>query len=434
MSEDKPLLNGEIFNGRFNVFVANKNDLFFHGSSALASNLVSFPVGVDFTYILENVNVDAEIDQLRGNAPEDKNSILTRLGIPDIAFFSNVKSAMLYLQRPQNDIQSKCEGKCIHAFELNQDDVHIMVMNDVYNVFQIIQYIINNPEFLQSPEVTSILEDVDGANDEEKLNYLFGNFYCIKEDVFAYNFMYDIEHEYEYDYLDINQDFLNQITPESENEFHYAGTGTRLFGRFSVTIWDLPLVRIFSAYFAANPLYNIRGCGNNLIEMGIIGSNRVNGEHSHFDPSITMEHFHPEVVFFEQLKILKRLYTHPIDWQHNILTDNTRYIKPYLNQLEKFKIINFNDYSGDIYETTIWTLLIYEILSAHNPDTCNMVSAPVALLSHYLEPYSLCMETAIINRTRENYLLDMRNVTWDNVFHVISTNLYEDSSICIFIL
>ena len=46
MSEDKPLLNGEIFNGRFNVFVANKNDLFFHGSSALASNLVSFPVGV----------------------------------------------------------------------------------------------------------------------------------------------------------------------------------------------------------------------------------------------------------------------------------------------------------------------------------------------------------------------------------------------------
>jgi hypothetical protein len=36
------------------------------------------------------------------------------------------------------------------------------------------------------------------------------------------------------------------------------------------------------------------------------------------------------------------------------------------------------------------------------------------------------MEAAIINRTQQNYLLDMRNVTWDNVFHVISTNLFNE--------
>jgi hypothetical protein len=55
-----------------------------------------------------------------------------------------------------------------------------------------------------------------------------------------------------------------------------------------------------------------------------------------------------------------------------------------------------------------------------------MKSAPVALLSHYLEPYSICMDRAIVNRIQENYLLDMRQVTWENAFNVISTNLFNE--------
>ena len=422
MAEDESLLNGEIFNDHFNIFVGNKNDLFFHGSSALASNLVSFPVGIHFSDTLYNVSVNNQIDRIRVNDPEDKNSILTRLGSPDIAFFSNIESAMLYLQRPHTNIQSKCEGKCINAFELNQN-VNIMVMNDVYNIYKIINYIIDTPSFLGSQKVRNILDYVEGYSDGERLNYLFTNFYCIEEDIFDYNYEYDEEDE-EYEYLIMSIYFRRQIRLQ-DNEYYYRGN--RLFGRFSVTTWDLPLCRIFSAFFAANPHYNIQGCGNNLIEMGILGSNRYIGN-DYIDPAIRMQHFHPEVIFFEQLKILNRLYTHPIDWQYNIVKDNTRYIKPYLNELEKYKIINFNDYSGDIYETTIWTLLIYESLSISTNSRCSMISAPVALLSHYLEPYSMCMETdiAIINRTQENYLIDMRQVAWDNVFNVISTNLFNE--------
>jgi hypothetical protein len=414
-----PLLNGEVFNDHFNIFVGNKNDLFFHGSSALASNVISFPVGRQFSDTLYNARVNNQIDD-----PEDKNSILTRLGNPDIGFFSNIESAMLYSGgKPTiTNSERKCKGKCINAFELNQR-VYIMVMNDVYNVYKIIEYIIYNPNFLQSQKVRNILDNVEGDNDKERLNYLFTNFYCTEEDVFDYDYEYD-DHDEEYEYLVINRDFLSQIIFPDNDYYYYRGN--RLFGRYSVTIWDLPLYRIFSAFFAANPGYNIQGCGNNLIDMGIIGSNRYNGSHDHIDTRITMETFHPEVVFFEQLKVLNRLYTHPIDWQHNISKDNTRYIKPYLNQLEKFKIINFNDYSGDIYDTTLWTLLIYESLSISTNSRCSMISAPVALLSHYLEPYSMCMDSAIINRTQENYLLDMQNVTWNNVFNVISTNLLNE--------
>ena len=282
MAEDESLLNGEIFNDHFNIFVGNKNDLFFHGSSALASNLVSFPVGIHFSDTLYNVSVNNQIDRIRVNDPEDKNSILTRLGSPDIAFFSNIESAMLYLQRPHTNIQSKCEGKCINAFELNQN-VNIMVMNDVYNIYKIINYIIDTPSFLGSQKVRNILDYVEGYSDGERLNYLFTNFYCIEEDIFDYNYEYDEEDE-EYEYLIMSIYFRRQITLQ-DNEYYYRGN--RLFGRFSVTTWDLPLCRIFSAFFAANPHYNIQGCGNNLIEMGILGSNRYIGN-DYIDPAIRM--------------------------------------------------------------------------------------------------------------------------------------------------
>lgn len=263
MEEDEPLLNEEVFNNYFNIFVGNKNDLFFHGSSDLASNLLSFPVWIHFFDTLYNAPVNNQIYRIRVNDPEDKNSILTRLGSPDIAFFTNIESAMLYLQRPQTNIQSKCEGKCIHVFELNQN-VNIMVMNDVYNVYKIIKYIIDTPEFLRSDKFRIILDYVEGDSDKERLNYLFTNFYCIEEDVFYYKYEYDEDDE-EYEYLNMTEDFRRQILIHEDNEYYYRGN--RLFGRFSVTTWDLPLCRIFSAYFAANPDYNIQGCGNNLNQL-----------------------------------------------------------------------------------------------------------------------------------------------------------------------
>jgi len=416
-------LNNEHFNGEFYIFSANVGDLFFHGSSHLASKLVLFPTGSNFSNNLRAITPQILNRQItRGS---DKNSIISRLGNEEPAFFSNIDTSIKYSggEPTITNSQRKCKGKCIHTFELNQN-VDIMVMNNVFNVYKIIRYIINNPGFRQIPEVRNIFNHAslrDYDTDEEKLNFLFGNFYCVEEPIFRSDGVN----------LFIDEIFNGEIDIPAPNVVHYSGDA--LFGRFSVRKWDIPLSMLICAYFSANPqynIYNIKGCGNNEINMGIIGSARqyiFNGENDleTFNTRIHMCRFHPEVIFFKPLKVLNRVYTNPMDWQYNTSKDNTRYIKPYLNQLEKYKIINFNDYAGDIYETTIWTLLIYENLSIRERK-CSMNSAPVALLSHYLEPYSLCMDRAIVNRIQENYLLDMRQVTWNNVFHVISTNLFNE--------
>ena len=418
-------LNNEHFNGEFYVFSANVGDLFFHGSTQLSSNLVLFPTGSNFSNNLRAITPQMLNSQILTGS---KNSIISKLGNEEPAFFSNIDTSIKYSggNSTITNSERKCKGKCIHTFELNQKVDNIMVMNNVFNVYKIIQYIINNPRFRQIPAVRNIFNHSslrDYYTDEEKLNFLFQNFYAIEEPIFKSDTVN----------LGIDEIFNDTISISAPNVVHYIDEFYRehaLFGRFSVRKWDIPLTMLFSEYFAANPQYDIKGCGNNEINMGLIGSARQyifngNNDLETFNTRIHMCRFHPEVVFFNPLKVLNRVYTNPMDWQYNTSKDNTRYIKPYLNELEKYKIINFNDYAGDIYETTIWTLLIYESLSIRERK-CSMISAPVALLSHYLEPYSMCMDSAIINRTQENYLLDMQNVTWNNVFNVISTNLFNE--------
>ena len=427
-------LNGQHFNGAFHVFQGNQNDIVYHGSTPLSEHLVLFPVGETFSATLNavpNHTLNAEIAAARTMAvPEDINSIISRLGNEEPAFFSNLTSSLIYSggQVVNTNPMRKCNNKCVHVFALNQN-VEIMVMNNVFNVCKIIQYIQDNPGFIQLPECRAILDTAfyqGYANDARKLNHMFVNFYTLEEDVFT-------------DQMLINPDFLAEITQFTDiNEIHYRGQP--LFGRYSLRQWDLPLMKIFCLYFAVNADnlgHDIKGFGNNNIYMGIIGSYRYylelnpGGNWANFDPTIAANrhYFHPEVIFCQSLKVLNRIYTIPADWQYNTINDNTRYIGPYLNQLEKFKIINFKDYAGDIYDTTIWTLLIYESLSARNPDICNMKSAPVALLSHYLEQYSMCIDLrrAIINRNQQQkYLLDMTQVTWNNAFNVISKNLFSE--------
>jgi hypothetical protein len=426
-------LNGEHFNGSFHVFQGNLNDIVYHGSTSLSEYLVLFPAGNTFSATLNTVpnqTLNAEIAAARTMAdPEDINSIISRLGNEEPAFFSNLQTSLIYSggQVVNTDPMRKCNNKCVHVFALNQN-LEIMVMNNVYNVCKIIQYIVNNPAFRQLPACRAILDDpfYQGyANDAEKLNHMFVNFYALHEDVFT-------------DQMIINPIFLGQMNQiPAINEIRYRGRP--LFGRYSNREWDLPLMKVFCLYFAVNADnlgHDIKGFGNNTVYMGIMGSYRRYLELNpainlvYFDDTIAenQHYFHPEVVFCKSLKVLNRIYTNPADWQYNTIPDNTRYIGPYLRQLEKCKIINFKDYAGNIYETTIWTLLIYESLSAYYNNRCSMESAPVALLSYYLEPYSMCMELrrAIINRNEEKYLLDMTQVTWRNAFNVISKNLFSE--------
>ena len=88
-----PFLNNEHFNGEFYVFSANIGDLFFHGSAQLASNLVLFPTGSNFSNKLRAITepiLNSRITLLRGSSLEDKNSIISRFGSEDPAFFSNI--------------------------------------------------------------------------------------------------------------------------------------------------------------------------------------------------------------------------------------------------------------------------------------------------------------------------------------------------------
>jgi hypothetical protein len=421
-------LNGEFFNGEFHVFRGYQNDIVYHGSTPLSENLTLFPIGTAFSANLNAITyqqLNAEITAAAA-APEDINSIISRLGNEIPSFFSNLTTSLLYSggQDVNTNPRKKCNNKCVHVFALNQN-LQIMVMNNVFNICRIIQYIIDNPVFRQLPACRVILDDPffqSFANDAQKLNYMFVNFYALEDDVFEINAA---------NQMVINPGFLAQIIQRPAiNEYLYRGE--TLFGRYSFREWDLPLTKIFCLYFSQNPHYNIKAFGNNSVYMGRIGSFRTYqyelgpAAAPTFNPAIHRSYFHPEVIFCQSLKVLYKVYTIPIDWQYNTIVDNTRYINPYLNELENYKIINFKDYAGSIYETTIWTLLIYESLSSHNPDICNMKSAPVALLSHYLEPYSICMDRAIVNRIQENYLLDMRQVTWENAFNVISTNLFNE--------
>jgi hypothetical protein len=86
-------LNGERFNDEFYIFQGHRGDLFYHGSPPLASDLVSFPVGVDLPNNLRAITpqvLNNEIALLRTNPPEEINSIISRLGRAVPAFFSNV--------------------------------------------------------------------------------------------------------------------------------------------------------------------------------------------------------------------------------------------------------------------------------------------------------------------------------------------------------
>lgn len=91
-----------------------------------------------------------------------------------------------------------------------------MVMNNVYNVYKIIQYIINNPGFRQIPAVRNIfnhasLKDYD--TDEDKLNFLFINFYCIEDLIFTSDGVN----------LGIDETFNSEIASPEPNVRHYSG-------------------------------------------------------------------------------------------------------------------------------------------------------------------------------------------------------------------
>ena len=435
MAAAPAFLNQHQFYNNFYVYECNIHDIVYHGSTELSRNLALFPIGLAFYANLNRITpqvLNAEIQASALGAGEVINSFLSRLGTDGLGFFSDINTALMYSgQFRDTDHKRKCDQKCISVFELNRN-VYVMVMNNVYNICLIIHYIVNTPAFTQLPEFRAIIQPfvARGGNDAQILNYLFKNFYLIDEDVFTINPATGM--------LAQTQDFVNAIG--DHNTLNLSYKGDVLFERFSARDHDLFLVPIFCLFFEQNPQYNIRGFGNNHVYRGLERSfevyrdslpeaDRVRARYT-FNHLVNRYYFHPEVVFCHPLRVLNRVKTNPIDWQYNTIPDNTRYIRPYLNQLEKFDIINFKDYAGNIYDTTIWTLLIYESLSSRNSDTCNMKSAPVALLSHYLEPYSMCMEqypiapSSIINDLQQKYLLDMRRVTWDNAFNVISTNLF----------
>ena len=456
MAAPVPFLNGQFYHygHDFHLFPCNQNDIVYHGSTELSQNLVLFPIGLTFSANLNAIThpvLNGEIQRVAtpvfGVAPEDINSFLSRLGNDELAFFSDIQTSLIYSgQFVNTDPRRKCNQKCINVFALNQN-LYVIVMNNVYNVCKIIQYIVNTAPFTQLPAFRAIMDTLDTpeyhgylathgltplVNDEQKLNYLFRYFYLIDQNIFLTNATGN---------LSVTTDFFNAIG--NKGDVYYTYKGEVLFERFSARVHDLPFVKILCLYLAENHQYHdIKGFGNNSVYRGsqrsfevyrenLPQANRVNALAT-FNPAIHRYYFHPEVLFCRPLKVLNRIKTNPIDWQYNTIPDNTRYINPYLNQLENFDIINFKDYAGNIYDTTIWTLLIYESLSSRNSDTCNMKSAPVALLSHYLEPYSMCMEeyprapSSIINCIQEKYLLDMRHVTWDNAFNVISTNLFNE--------
>jgi hypothetical protein len=435
MAAAPEFLNRQQFYNHFHVYELHPHEIVYHGSTELSQNLVLFPIGLAFSANLNTITpqvLAAEIQDSAVGPGEVINSFLSRLGTDGLGFFSDINTSLMYSgQFLRTDRKKKCNQKCISVFELNRN-VYVMVMNNVYNIVRIIQYIVDTPAFTQLPEFRAIMQSVGAANDVQILNYLFRNFYLLDQDVFVINPATGM--------LAITQDFVNAIGDRHTNNCTYKGDV--LFERFSAREHDLPLVAIFCLFFEENNYYNIKGFGNNRVYRGrqrsfenyrdnLPPADQANALAT-FNPVIHRYFFHPEVVFCHPLRVLNRVKTDILDWQYNRIPDNTKYIKPYLNQLEKFNIINFKDYAGNIYDTTIWTLLIYESLSARNSDTCNMKSAPVALLSHYLEPYSMCMEEyprapgSIINNLQEKYLLDMRQVTWNNAFNVISTNLFNE--------
>lgn len=433
------------YDGKYNVYTFPERLILYHGSSMLAANMILFPVGSSFQENLINSQYDItnteERKQLAVSFANDRDisSILTSIGKPVPSFYADFDSALLYttIPRPETESESilskKCLGKCINAYRVKRN-IKILVVNNVSNIVKILDIISTNvKELLSNQEFMEVLDtfgELKGINKiHDKLNALFQNFFFITDPVF------------ENENLDPGKDFKKNLSSDPSNKRVKLYKNKVFVERNSYRDYDLPLTSLYCIIFKLSyEDYHVDGFGSDLIvkgdECNIFLYNKLvkkyekaglplPEKHKIFDPEIHCRMMHPEFVMCNPLEVLERAYEDNRDWQYNNVKSDSSCIDKYMDELTKFKIANFKDYSGDVYETAIWTLLAYEKLSIYSDG--KLESAPVALLANYVDTYTLFSDETVISTAGNDFLLDMNNFNTKYPYCVlISENLFYE--------
>lgn len=346
-----------------NIVNIPENIKLYHGSAGLAKSLILMPLGKVYFDTLKKDGPTSEEIYL---ANVDINEFLSQFGIPIPAWFSDPHVASTYSCQSSIPVLGNdncCEPKrtivgfeedvapCVLAFNTTRE-ITMIIIEDSYNIEYIKKEFLNltDNEVNMIQKKISIFTDIK-LNRQILINYL-ANFIG-------------------FNYEDIMNWALIRTRCEGElfeSYKHYKIDTRELvkYNRKSDRSWDIPLTVALCFIFNKN----------NLILDGYANNNTYTKSMDNY--------FHLEFTFCNAASGLERDYENPIDWQYNSNVIRTPVkVKNYISEIKKYKVLNYKNYSGNLYENAIWTLLMTEHIINNNPILFEewIVKKPVSIVN-----------------------------------------------------
>ena len=304
------------FDGHYNVVTFEAGMTFYHGSARLANSLYAYPVGVNYFNNPPNLNL-----MVVASDPREIEEIISENSNLSPSWYGDINTAKLYsgsIDIKNNPslapLKDNCTGKCIFAYKLVKNATFLLLNND-YNVVK--------------------LNNNTTPKDKDELKKMFGD-------------------------NDFNSKTIDQ------NKRDPVKIDTIDSTPLNIVRVNSPLKR--TSYYGSDLGWTTSMCS-------LSGIFKRYGYAGYVAPSTLTPplstwkggYFHPEIVFCNPINYLKRDLENPYDWQYNSYSyPPNSLLKSYIEYIKKFKTININFHSGNLYEHSVWALLWTEYVCKEN--------------------------------------------------------------------
>ena len=356
------------FDGEFYCITRRKNSAIYHGSFPISQYLSIMPVGVSFSDELSKSKESNNYKYMVFKNQSELDGFLSKQGSLVFGYFSDIYSASRYvnirgknipmLKKICNDKRIvEIDGlkyqipKCGIAAYKFVKDTKLININNIYNVYKLYKMIdsLTDKHTIFLNQELLIRDSRYGKKTTEQYKDMlkkdYDNFFFFNESTKK------IEHSFSNLELVTNKTF----SPYQDYELVDRKTkNTVVFSRWSNAMPDYK-VAVYIKVITENAY------------QGFTGSLFKSKTHKHSlfpkYPNEPRDFFHPETILFNPMITLQRDYDNPFDWQYKNLNNIPEDIKNYITLLKYTIVKNYKEYSGNLYDNTVWCILWSEKLA-----------------------------------------------------------------------